>query len=226
MKKLLMIIGCLLTLSACKQQGKNDTNKIVPENKDSSYQLYDNHPPLDIPEREYLNQIDSIFGVKGIKMIDYRNNIYQYKNTRIYWNKKYDYFLYYTDLGHGIESDMCDGNQFVNKDSSLCVTVHSHYFNNDDWTLSEWFNNHTTSLSDITVEDKAIDSTTYYIKGKTISNKNYFEHAVYRKAYGRDIIVYMILRYTDEMTNEADAIIYNNDISKGLKNYKCITCID
>lgn len=41
MKKLLLIIGCLLIFSACKHQAKNDTNKIVSEkvvskNKDSS----------------------------------------------------------------------------------------------------------------------------------------------------------------------------------------------
>ena len=78
---------------------------------------------------KYLQWVDSVLGVKGVKLIDYRNGIYQYDDTRFYWNRTFDYFLVYpSSFTHGEESDLGNGNHFVNEDSTICLNVYATYF--------------------------------------------------------------------------------------------------
>ena len=97
---------------------------------------------MEISEAKYLQWVDSVLGVKGVKLIDYRNGIYQYDDTRFYWNRTFDYFLVYpSSFTHGEESDLGNGNHFVNEDSTICLNVYATYFDvfKDDYSLHEWF---------------------------------------------------------------------------------------
>ena len=76
-----------------------------------SLSMCNNHTPLEVSEAKHLQWIDSILGIKGTTLIDYRNGIYQYNDTRFYWNRTFDYFLVYpSSFTHGKESDLGDGN--------------------------------------------------------------------------------------------------------------------
>ena len=57
----------------------------------ASLSIYDNHPTLDISEAKHLQWVDSVLGVKGVKLIDYRNRIYQYNDTRLDVYKRQQY---------------------------------------------------------------------------------------------------------------------------------------
>lgn len=88
-----------------------------------------------------LHYADSVLQVKGIKLIDYRNEIYQYGDIRFYWNKKFNYFLAYPDsLIHGEEAFLCDGNHFYNKDSTIVLNTGIAYYDvfEDDYSISEF----------------------------------------------------------------------------------------
>lgn len=63
----------LVLLLSCTS--KKDSN--IQATIDSLF-IYDNHPTLKIPETNHLQWVDSVLGVKGVKLIDYRNGIYQY----------------------------------------------------------------------------------------------------------------------------------------------------
>ena len=90
----------LMLLLSCTS--KKDSN--IQATIDSLF-IYDNHPTLEISEAKYLQWVDSVLGVKGVKLIDYRNGIYQYDDTRFYWNRTFDYFLVYpSSFTHGEES--------------------------------------------------------------------------------------------------------------------------
>ena len=66
----------LMLLLSCTS--KKDSN--IQATIDSLF-IYDNHPTLEISEAKYLQWVDSVLGVKGVKLIDYRNGIYQYDDT-------------------------------------------------------------------------------------------------------------------------------------------------
>ena len=125
----------LMLLLSCTS--KKDSN--IQATIDSLF-IYDNHPTLEISEAKYLQWVDSVLGVKGVKLIDYRNGIYQYDDTRFYWNRTFDYFLVYpSSFTHGEESDLGNGNHFVNEDSTICLNVYATYFDvfKDDYYLSD-----------------------------------------------------------------------------------------
>lgn len=89
-----------------------------------------------------MQWVDSVLGVKDVKLIDYRNGIYEYDDTRFYWNRAFDSFLVYpSSFTHGEESDLGNGNHFVNEDSTICLNVYATYFDvfKDDYSLHEWF---------------------------------------------------------------------------------------
>ena len=73
---------CIVILLLCI--GNKNTDTLITD----SLSIYDNHPTLDISEAKHLQWVDSVLGVKGVKLIDYRNRIYQYNDTRFYWNWK------------------------------------------------------------------------------------------------------------------------------------------
>ena len=92
---------CIVILLLCI--GNKNTDTLITD----SLSIYDNHPTLDISEAKHLQWVDSVLGVKGVKLIDYRNGIYQYDDTRFYWNRTFDYFLVYpSSFTHGEESDL------------------------------------------------------------------------------------------------------------------------
>ena len=57
----------LMLLLSCTS--KKDSN--IQATIDSLF-IYDNHPTLEISEAKYLQWVDSVLGVKGVKLIDYR----------------------------------------------------------------------------------------------------------------------------------------------------------
>ena len=83
------ILLLMLLLSCTSKKDSNIQATIA------SLSIYDNHPTLDISEAKHLQWVDSVLRVKGVKLIDYRNRIYQYNDTRFYWNRTFDYFLVY-----------------------------------------------------------------------------------------------------------------------------------
>lgn len=128
------ILLLMLLLSCTSKKDSNIQATIA------SLSIYDNHPTLDISEAKHLQWVDSVLGVKGVKLIDYRNGIYQYDDTRFYWNRTFDYFFVYpSSFTHGEESDLGNGNHFVNEDSTICLNVYATYFDvfKDDYSLRE-----------------------------------------------------------------------------------------
>lgn len=114
MKQGIIYILLLIVLSCTSRK---DTNALITNDNISRY---DNHPILEISEKEHLQWVVSILGVKGVRLIDCRNGIYQYDDTRFYWNRTFDYFLVYpSNFKHGEEPDLGDGNHFVNEDSTI-----------------------------------------------------------------------------------------------------------
>ena len=165
-----------------------------------------------------MQWVDSVLGVKGVKLIDYRNGIYQYDDTRFYWNRAFDYFLVYpSSFTHGKESDLGNGNHFVNEDSTICLNVYATYFDvfKDDYSLREWFD----MMIDSEIEQgyritkKDITDHSYTIEGNTKGGRCFYSKATCKKTYERDIILTVKLEYTDSKKEEARAIIclYNND---------------
>lgn len=211
---LLLIRKYLYTVMLLLCIGNKNTDTLITD----SLSIYDNHPTLEISEAKHLQWVDSILGIKGTTLIDYRNGIYQYNNTRFYWNKTFDYFLVYpSSFTHGKESDLGDGNHFVNKDSTICLNVYAMYFDvfKDDHSLREWFD----MMIDSEIEQgnriikKDIADHSYIIEGNTKGGRCFYSKAVHKKAYERDIIVTVKLEYTDSRKEEVKTIIclYNND---------------
>lgn len=134
--------------------------------------MYDNHPSSEVSETEHLQWVDSVLKIKGVKLINYRNGIYQYDDIRFYWNKTFDYFLVYpSNFKHGEEPDLGDGNRFVNKDSTIRLNVYATNFDvlKDDYSLREWF--YITIDSEVEqgsiIEKKNVKGPSYIIEGKT-----------------------------------------------------------
>ena len=214
MKLVTIYILLLMLLLSCTS--KKDSN--IQATIDSLF-IYDNHPTLKISETKHLQWVDSLIDVK---LIDYRNGIYQYDDTRFYWNRTFDYFLVYpSNFTHGEESDLGNGNHFVNEDSTICLNVYATYFDvfKDDYSLREWFD----MMIDTEVEQgnrivkKDITDHSYTIEGNTKSGRCFYSKAICKKAYGREIIVTVKLEYTDSAKEQVEYII-NKDINSFLSN--------
>ena len=212
MKLVTIYILLLMLLLSCTSKKDSNIQATI-----ASLSIYDNHPTLDISEAKHLQWVDSVLGVKGVKLIDYRNRIYQYNDTRFYWNRTFGYFLVYpSSFTHGEESDLSNGNHFVNEDSTICLNVYATYFDvfKDDYSLREWFD----IIIDTEVEKcnrivkKDITDHSYTIEGNTKGDRYFYSKATCKKAYERDIIVTVKLEYTDSKKEEARAIIclYNS----------------
>ena len=187
--------------------------------KDSSVQatadslsMCNNHTPLEVSEAKHLQWIDSILGIKGTTLIDYRNGIYQYNDTRFYWNRTFDYFLVYpSSFTHGKESDLGDGNHFVNNDSTIYLNVCAMYFDvlKDDYSLREWFD----MMIDSEIEQgnriikKDITDHSYTIEGNTKGGRCFYSKATCKKAYKREVIITVKLGYKKTREKEAKEII-------------------
>ena len=190
--------------------------------KDSSVQatadslsMCDNHTPLEVSEAKHLQWVDSVLGIKGTTLIDYKNGIYQYNDTRFYWNRAFDYFLVYpSSFTHGKESDLGDGNHFVNEDSTICLNVYATYFDifKDDYSLREWFD----MMIDSEIEQgnriikKDIAGHSYIIEGNTKGGRCFYSKAICKKSYERNIIVTVKLEYMRSVKKQAEEIISNN----------------
>lgn len=199
----------LLLLLSCTS-GKGSSAHIAIDN----FSTY-NNPALAVLEIEYLQWVDSVLGVKGVKLIDYRNRIYQYNDTRFYWNRTFDYFLVYpSSFTHGKESDLGDGNHFVNEDSTICLNVYATYFDvfKDDYSLREWFDIMIDSEVEqgSSIEKKSITDHSYIIEGNTKGDRCFYSKAICKKVYERDIIVTVKLEYTDFVKQQAEEIIDKN----------------
>ena len=187
----------LMLLLSCTS--KKDSN--IQATIDSLF-IYDNHPTLEISE------------VKGVKLIDYRNGIYQYDDTRFYWNRTFDYFLVYpSSFTHGEESDLGNGNHFVNEDSTICLNVYATYFDvfKDDYSLHEWFDIMIDSEVEqgSIIEKKDITDHSYTIEGNTKGGRYFYSKATHKKAYEREIIVTVKLKYTDSRRKEVEKLLPN-----------------
>jgi len=124
MKLVTIYILLLMLLLSCTSKKDSNIQATI-----DSLSIYDNHPILEISEAKHLQWVDSVLGVKDVKLIDYRNGIYEYDDTRFYWNRAFDSFLVYpSSFTHGEESDLGNGNHFVNEDSTICLNVYATYF--------------------------------------------------------------------------------------------------
>ena len=197
----------LMLLLSCTSKKDSNIQATI-----DSLSIYDNHPTLKISEAKHLQWVDSVLGVKGVKLIDYRNRIYQYNDTRFYWNRTFGYFLVYpSSFTHGKESDLGNGNHFVNEDSTICLNVYATYFDvfKDDYSLREWFD----IMIDSKVEQgnrivkKDITEHSYIIEGNTKGGRCFYSKAICKKTYEREIIVTMELEYIDSKKEEIENII-------------------
>lgn len=205
--KLYIVYILLLLLLYCTNKKDRSVQATI-----DSLSMYDNHPTLEISEKEHLQWVDSVLGIKGVKLIDYRNGIYQYYDTRFYWNRTFDYFLVYpSNFKHGEEPDLGDGNHFVNEDSTIRLKVYATYFDalKDDYSLHEWFDIMIDSEveQDNRITKKDITDHSYTIEGNTKGGRCFYSKATCKKAYGREIIVTMKLEYTDSKKEEIENII-------------------
>ena len=209
MKLVTIYILLLMLLLSCTSKKDSNIQATI-----ASLSIYDNHPTLDISEAKHLQWVDSVLGVKGVKLIDYRNRIYQYNDTRFYWNRTFGYFLVYpSSFTHGEESDLSNGNHFVNEDSTICLNVYATYFDvfKDDYSLREWFD----IIIDTEVEQgnrivkKDITDHSYTIEGNTKGGRCFYSKAIYKKAYERGIIVTVELKYTDSRRKEVEKLLPN-----------------
>lgn len=195
-----------------QQEGHTDTCT-------NNFSAYDNHPALEVSEEEYLMWVDSTLGVTGVKLIDYRNEVYQYGNTRFYWNRKFNYLLVYpSNFQHGKESYLCDGNHFVNSDSTICLNVYASYFDvfKEDYSLREWLDVLIDSEIEQrnTIEKKDYTESGYVIEGKTKNGRYFYSKAIYKIAYDREIILTVRLEYTSSKKKDAKEII-----KRGFSNF-------
>lgn len=199
---------CIVILLLCI--GNKNTDTLITD----SLSIYDNHPTLKISEAKHLQWVDSVLGVKGVKLIDCRNGIYQYDDTRFYWNRTFDYFLVYpSSFTHGEESDLSNGNHFVNEDSTICLNVYATYFDvfKDDYSLHEWFD----MMIDSEIEQgnrivkKDITDHSYAIEGNTKGGRCFYSKATCKKSYERDIIVTVKLEYIDLRKKEVKVFSSN-----------------
>ena len=209
MKTYTTYIFSLILLLSCNS--RKNTDALITD----SLSIYDNHPTLEISEAKHLQWVDSVLGVKGVRLIDYRNRIYQYDDTRFYWNRTFDYFLVYpSSFTHGKESDLGNGNHFVNKDSTICLNVYATYFDvfKDDYSLRECFD----MMIDSDIEQgnrivkKDITDHSYTIEGNTKGGRCFYCKAICKKAYGREIIVTVKLEYMNFIKKQAEEIISMN----------------
>lgn len=209
MKARTIYLVILILLLSCTSKKDSNIQATI-----DSLSIYDNHPTLDISEAKHLQWVDSVLGVKGMRLIDYRNGIYQYNDTRFYWNRTFDYFLVYpSSFTHGEESDLSNGNHFVNEDSTICLNVYATYFDvfKDDYSLHEWFD----MMIDSEIEQgnrivkKDITDHSYAIEGNTKGGRCFYSKAVHKKAYERDIIVTVKLKYTDSRRKEVEKLLPN-----------------
>lgn len=209
MKARTIYLVILILLLSCTSKKDSNIQATV-----DSLSLYDNHPTLNVSEAKHLQWVDSVLRVKGVKLIDYRNGIYQYDDTRFYWNRTFDYFLVYpSSFTHGKESDLGDGNHFVNKDSTIYLNVCAMYFDvlKDDYSLREWFD----MMIDSEIEQgnriikKDITDHSYAIEGTTKGDKYFYSKTIYKKAYERDIIVIVKLEYIDSRRKEVETLLPN-----------------
>lgn len=149
-----------------------------------------------------------------MKLIDYRNGIYQYGDIRFYWNKTFDYFLVYpSNFKHEEEPDLGDGNHFVNEDSTIRLNAYATYFDvlKDDYSLREWFD----IMIDSEVEQgnritkKDITEYSYIIEGNTKGGRCFYSKAINKKAYEREVIITVKLEYTDSRKKEVEKLLPN-----------------
>lgn len=178
----------------------------------NDFSTYDNHPALEVSEEEYLQWVDSTFGITGVKLIDYRNEVYQYGNTRFYWNRQFNYLLVYpSNFQHGEEPYLCDGNHFVNSDSTICLNVYASYFDvfKEDYSLREWLDVLIDSEIEQrnTIEKRKLAKSGYVIEGKTKNGRCFYSKAIYKIAYEREIILTVRLEYASSKKKEAKEII-------------------
>lgn len=90
MKYYILLLG--LCLLGCNSQPSKQDKSIQPViQKDDKFTNHYELPLTELEEREVLHYADSVLQVKGIKLVDYRNEIYQYGDIRFYWNKKFNY---------------------------------------------------------------------------------------------------------------------------------------
>lgn len=206
MKQGIIYILLLIVLSCTSRK---NTNALITNDNIS---IYDNHPILEISEKEHLQWVDSVLGIKGVKLIDYRNGIYQYNDTRFYWNRTFDYFLAYpSNFKHGEEPDLGDGNHFVNEDSTIRLYVYATYFDalKDDYLLHEWFDIMIDSEVEQGnfIEKKNVTDHSYIIEGKTKNDKCIYSKSFYKMAYEREVIVVAKFEYTDLRRKEVEEIV-------------------
>lgn len=211
----------LMLLLSCTSKKDRSVQAIT-----NSLSTYDNHPTLEISETEYLQWVDSVLEVKGVKLIDYRNGIYQYGDTRFYWNRTFDYFLVYpSNFKHGEEPELGDGNHFVNEDSTIRLYVYATYFDalKDDYLLHEWFDIMIDSevVQGNFIEKKNVTDHSYIIEEKTKNDKCFYSKSFYKMAYEREAIVVAKFEYTDLRRKEVEEIV-NLYINKN--DNKCNKC--
>ena len=171
MKYYILLLG--LCLLGCNSQPNKQDKSIQPViQKDDKFTNHYELPLTELEEREVLHYADSVLQVKGIKLVDYRNEIYQYGDIRFYWNKKFNYFLAYPDsLIHGKEAFLCDGNHFYNKDSTIVLNTGIAYYDvfEDDYSISEFFKEFIFEGESISY--KQFNDSNFYLKGLSSTYK-------------------------------------------------------
>ena len=209
----MLLLG--LCLLACNNQSSKQEKSIQPViQKDDKFTNHYELPLTESEKREVLHYADSVLQVKGIKLIDYRNEIYQYGDIRFYWNKKFNYFLAYPDsLIYGEEAFLCDGNHFYNKDSTIVLNTGIAYYDvfEDDYSISEFFKEFIFEGESISY--KQFNDSNFYLKGKNKTRTSFIRIGIYREIYNRKILILLELEYKDCKRKDAECI-WNTYIKK------------
>ena len=119
--------------------------------------------------------------------------------------------VYPSSFTHGEESDLGNGNHFVNEDSTICLNVYATCFDvfKDDYSLHEWFD----MMIDSEIEQgnritkKDITDHSYAIEGTTKGDKYFYSKTICKKAYKREVIITVKLGYKKTREKEAKEII-------------------
>ena len=197
MKYCILLLG--LCLVACNsQESKQDT-------------IATNHykyPLMKDEERRVLQCVDSVLEVEGVKLIDYPNEIYQYKDMRFYWNRKFNYFLVYPDfLIQGEEAYLCDGNHFYTEDSTIVLNVFAAYYDmfEEDLAFTDYFRKFFINENE-SISYKQVNDIECFIKGKDEYENGFMRKGVSKEIYDRKIVIILNLAYKRNRKIEAESI--------------------
>ncbi len=228
---LILLSGCIGKSDKIEDNRPNEENEIpIPATEESDdinedemsdcerESLSTNHnecPPTDQEIKESIAFAEGRLNLKGVKLIDYRNSIYEYLDQRFYFNHKFNFILRYPkDMLNGDEAFSCDGNYFYRKDSTIVIKAYGSYYDviSSDISLKEWFNTTSTYDGEIPFY-KEYGAKYFVINGINKKGINFIRKGIYHQAYERETTLFLEIYFKRDYQKEA-LEIWNHIVSK------------